>query len=304
MPGRVKAIGFARREEAEVVAGYAAPTCTLDGQATSWSPRFDGFPLWVTWAEVAAGSEITWAGRHGDEGLYVVGGALEFNGRRCPAGGAVIIESGVSARVRTPNGAVVAHFGPEDPEPPVDGIHGAPAPERHGVHVVGPGGVWAATEPGRDTRMFADSTCPNCRITLFLTGRDHEYCSSAHSHSADEILYLLRGRIHFGSYHLGPGDAIAIRGDQRYRFRSDSDGFAFLNYRRDASEQTTEGSDPQLEGGRVRGLTFVSDTHYFGNDTEDSVRATEDSVRHTEDSVRDTQQMEAPPSIPTTSNPG
>jgi mannose-6-phosphate isomerase-like protein (cupin superfamily) len=266
MPESVKAIAFARRDEAEMGAGYAAPTCTLDGDATSWRPRFDGFPQWVTRAELAAGAELTWAGPHGDEGLYVVDGALECNGRECPAGGAVIIESGVPARVRTRRGAVLVHFGPEDPEPPADGIHGPPAPERGGVHVVGPGGVWAATEPGRDTRMFADSTCPHCRITLFLTGRDQEYRSSAHSHSADEILYLLRGQIQFGSYQLGPGDAIAIRGHQRYQFRSGPDGFAFLNYRRDASEQTTEGSQPQLEGGRVRGLTFVNDTEYFARD--------------------------------------
>jgi mannose-6-phosphate isomerase-like protein (cupin superfamily) len=262
VPERVKAIGFARRDEAEVGAGYAAPTCTLDGDGSSWSARFDGFSLWVTWAEVAAGGELTWSGHHGDEGLYVVDGELEFAGSKCPTGGAVIIESGVPARVRVPNGAAVVHFGPEDPEPPANGVHGPPAPEPRGVHLVGPGGVWAATEPGRDTRMFADSTCPTCRITLFLTGRDQEYRSSAHSHSADEILYLLRGRIHFGSYQLGPGDCVAIRGGQRYQFRSGPDGFAFLNYRRDASEQTTEGAGPQLEGGKVRDLTFVDDSQY------------------------------------------
>ena len=283
MPERVKAIAFARRDEAEKGAGYAAPTCTLGGDATSRRARFAGFPLWVAWAQVAAGGELTWAGPHGDEGLYVVAGTLEFNGRKCPAGGAVIVESGVAARVRTPGGAVVVHFGPEDPGPPADGIHGPPNPERRGVHVVGPGGVWAATEPGRDTRMFADSTCPHCRITLFLTGRDQEYRSSAHSHSADEILYLLRGQIQFGSHQLGPGDAVAIRGDQRYQFRSGRDGFAFLNYRRDASEQTTEGSEPQLEGGRVRGLTFVDDTEYL---------------------VSGSQQTEVPESIPSRSNPG
>ena len=267
VPEHVKAIGFARRDEAEVGAGYSAPTCTLDGDGSSWSARFDRFPLWVTWAEVGAGGELTWAGHHGDEGLYVVEGALEFDGSKCPAGGAMIIESGMPARVRTPNGAVVVHFGPVDPRPPPNGIHGPPAHEPRGVHVVGPGGMWAAAEPGRDTRMFADSTCPTCRITLFLTGRNQEYRSSAHSHSADEILYLLRGQIHFGSYELGPGDAVAIRGDQRYQFRSGPDGFAFLNYRRDASEQTTEGSAPQLEGGRVRGLTFVNDSEYFANDS-------------------------------------
>jgi hypothetical protein len=107
--------------------------------------------------------------------------------------------------------------------------------------------------------MFADSTCPTCRITLFVTGRDEPYTSSRHSHSADEVLYVLRGEVRFGSRRLGPGDAVAIEGGYKYGFRSGPDGFAFLNYRRDASEQTSDGDVARLEGGKARGLTFVND---------------------------------------------
>jgi hypothetical protein len=171
----------------------------------------------------------------------------------------VIVEASAPACVSAPDGATLVHFGPRDPDPPVDGYYGAPAGEPRAVHVVGPGGTYAAIEPGRETRMFADSTCGTCRITLFFTGRDAEWRSAAHSHSADEILYLLRGTIHLGSYRLDPGDAVAIAGGRRYAFRSGPDGFAFLNYRRDASEQTTAGGEPLLEGGRVRGLTLVND---------------------------------------------
>jgi len=235
------------------VEGYAAPTCRLRGEARSRRAELDGFPLWMVRAELAPGAELEWEGPHGDEGLYVVDGALVTGGRTCDAGGAVIVEASAAARVG------VVHFGPRDPEPPVDGYHGAPARQPRGVHIVGPGGTYAAVEPGRATRMFADSTCQTCRITLFFTGRDAEWRSAPHSHSADEILYLLRGTIHLGSYRLDPGDAVAIAGGRRYAFRSGPDGFAFLNYRRDASEQTTAGGEPQLEGGRVRGLTLVND---------------------------------------------
>jgi len=239
--------------------GYAAPTCRLRGDGRSRLAELDGFPLWMVRAELAPGATLEWAGPHGDEGLYVLAGELRADGRSCPPGGAVIVEASAPATVSTPDGATLAHFGPRDAEPPGDGYFGPPSPDRHGVHVIGPGGTYAAVGPGRETRMFADSTCETCRITLFFTGRDAEYRSAPHSHSADEILYLLRGTIHLGSYRLDPGDAVAIAGGRRYGFRSDPDGFAFLNYRRDASEQTTAGGRPELEGGRARGLTLVND---------------------------------------------
>jgi|HubBroStandDraft_6_1064221.scaffolds.fasta_scaffold149401_2 quercetin dioxygenase-like cupin family protein len=253
----MKDIAIARASE--LVEGYAAPTCRLRGDGRSSIADLDGFPLWVVRADLAPGARLEWAGPHGDEGLYVMAGELETDGRTCPAGGSVIVEAGAAAVLTAPVGATVVHFGPRDPEPPGDGYYGPPSAHGHGVHVIGPGGTYADVGPGRDTRMFADSTCETCRITFFFTGRDEEWRSSAHSHSADEILYLLHGTIHLGSYRLDPGDAVAIAGGRRYAFRSGPDGFAFLNYRRDASEQTIAGKEPLLEGGRARGLTLVND---------------------------------------------
>ena len=261
----MRGLGFA--PATALADGYAAPTCRLIGGARSSLVSFDGFPLWAVTAELAPGAELRWGdargdahgAAHGDEGVYVTAGSLLVGDRECPAGGAVIIEGQAAASVAAPEGATVVHFGPHDPSPPADGYFGPAAPPPHGAHVVGPGGVYAAVEPGRDTRMFADSTCPTCRITLFFTGRDERYVSARHSHSADEILYVLRGEVRFGSRRLAPGDAVCIAGGHKYGFQSGAEGFAFLNYRRDASEQTTEGDIPRLEGGRVRGLTFVND---------------------------------------------
>jgi len=255
----MRGTGFAARDEASDVDGYAAPTCRLRGGASSSLVAFDGFPLWAVRAELLPGAVLEWESDHGDEGIYVASGELRVGTRICPTGGAVLIEGGAAVSVAADAPATIVHFGPHDPVPPGDGVYGPPDPAPRGVHVVGPGGTYAALEPGRDTRMFADSTCATCRITLFLTGRDGGYASPRHSHSADEILYLLRGDIRFGSRRLGPGDAVAIRGGHRYTFRSGPQGFAFLNYRRDASEQTTDGDVPRLEGGRARGLTRVDD---------------------------------------------
>jgi len=255
----MRGIGFAPRDAAAVVDGHAGASCAAQGPVTSSLVAFDGFGLWAVRASLGAGATLTWEADHGDEGLYVASGEIRVGTRRCPAGGAVLIEAGVVASVTADAPADVVHVGPHDPEPPTGGIHGPPDPGPRSVHVVGPGGTYAATEPGRDTRMFADSTCPTCRITLFVTARDGDYASSRHSHSADELLYVLRGEIHVGSHRVAAGDAVAIRAGHRYSFRGDPDGFALLNYRRDASEQTTDGDIPRLEGGRARGLTPIDD---------------------------------------------
>lgn len=253
----MRGIDFRRMEDA--AAGYPAPTCRLDGDATGAIAAPAGFPLWVARGELAPGARLRWTGDHGDEGIYLLAGELGVDGRRCPAGGVVVVEAGAPAEVVAPDGARLLHFGPHDPEVPTTGYHGPPRPTPRGTHVIGPRGLYAAAQPGRDTRMFADSTCDTCRITLFFTGRQAAYVAAPHSHSTDEVLYLLSGEVRFGSHRMAPGDAAFIEADRRYAFRSGPEGFAFVNYRRDASEQTVAGDVARLEGGRARGLERVWD---------------------------------------------
>jgi quercetin dioxygenase-like cupin family protein len=241
-----------------MVSGWLAPSTVLDGSASSACLSPADFSLWLVRGVLRGGATLVWVPVHGDEVLYVLGGALEVDGRRCPTGGAVVVESGAGAAVRASGDAEVLHFGPRDPTPPVDGFYGPAEVAGHGVHVVGPGGTYAQVEGPRDTRFFADSTCPTCRLTLLHTGRACAYESAAHSHSQDELIHVLQGELQLGAYRAGPGDTLAIAKDVRYRFRSD--GFAFLNYRRDVSHQTIDRDDPPvLEGGAVHGFTPVMD---------------------------------------------
>jgi uncharacterized cupin superfamily protein len=237
--------------------GWLAPTTTLEGPASSRLLSPDGFPLWLVRALAPSGTSVMWHAQHGDEVLYVQRGELEVDGRTCPSGGAIVVEAGVPARATAKGDVDVLHFGPADPTPPGDGVHGPSAPG-HCVHVVGPGGTWSQVDEVRDTRYFADSTCPTCRATLLHTGRATAYESAAHSHSQDELIHVLHGELQLGAHRVGPGDTLAIAKDVRYRFRSD--GFAFLNYRRDASHQTIDRANPPiLEGGEVHGFTRVMD---------------------------------------------
>jgi quercetin dioxygenase-like cupin family protein len=251
--------------DATAAVAYPPSTWDLQGPVDARLLSPPDISLWLYRLTLGAGSELRWSGVHGDEALYVLDGSLAVAGRPQDAtvgpGGAVIVESGVSARVSATSDCQLLHFGSAHSEPPSDGPYGAPWAHGHVVHAVGPGGVYAAVGDGRDTRFYADSSCPTCRITLMRTGRDAAYASPAHSHSQDELIHLLSGEITLGHATLGPGDTLYVQADRRYTFTGGSAGFSFLNYRRDASlHAVVRGGEPKLEGGATHGFTHVADS--------------------------------------------
>lgn len=218
------------------------------------------YSLWMVAASLAAGSELRLPAVHGDEAVHVSSGALAVDGRVCPAGGAVIVEAAAPGVIRALEPSRVVHMGPTDPVVPTDGLNGPPTSPGGQVHVVGPGGQYAAVDEHRESRYFADSTCPTCRLTLLYTSRTTSHVSVTHSHSTDELIHLLWGEMRLGSLRVSPGDTIAVEADRRYGFRAPAVGFGFLNYRRDASQQIVErGSEPRLEGALVNGFEAVMD---------------------------------------------
>jgi hypothetical protein len=256
----VAGIAMIDPEDVALTDAYGALGRQVDGTVTSRRLSPAGFPLWLVEGVLGDAADLAWPEAHGDEVVYVHSGALTVGGRTCPAGGAVVVESGVPTRIAAQGPTRIAHFGPVDPAPPAGGLNGAADPAGHGVHVVGPRGTYAMVTAERDTHYYADSTCPTCRLTLLYTSRSVPYVSPAHSHSVDELIHVLAGELRFGRRRLGPGATVAIAADRRYGFRSGPHGFAFLNYRADASAQTIErGSPPVMEGGLVHGLEPVMD---------------------------------------------
>jgi hypothetical protein len=113
---------------------------------------------------------------------------------------------------------------------------------------------------GTSQCYYADSTCPTCRITVLSVGRSFAYESAPHSHTEDELIHVVAGGIHVGRRRLGPGDTIAIAAGARYGFHGDDEGFVFVNYRRDASQQMWgRATSPRMEGGVVNDMTPVMD---------------------------------------------
>lgn len=253
----MKGLSICRHDAAPTTAGHPVAGHAAAG-STGRVLGPDDYSLWMVELDVPTGGSIELPPVHGDEILYVKRGRLLVDGRACPAGGAVVVESGARPELVAGEPAIVLHMGPSEPAVPTDGLNGPITREPDRVHVVGPDGWLALATPGRLSKYYADSTCDGCRPTLLYTSRDDAYVSPAHSHSVDELIHVVWGELRLGSHRLGPGDTLAVQGDQRYGFRADT-GFGFLNYRRDASQQSVVGAaEPLLEGGLVNGFQPVA----------------------------------------------
>lgn len=232
----------------DLLDGYAVAGCKASGGSRSSRFSPDGFSLWLVVAELDTGATIAWGGQHGDEGVYVLSGVLDVDGRGCEAGGAVIVESGVEAAVRAEAPTELIHVGAKAAKAPTGGLLGPADPDGHSVHVVPGGDATIMDFSSFDQVSFADSTCPTCRIALFrVDGNDDPYVVGSHFHSEDEIIHVLSGALQVGPRTVSAGMSIAIPGGERYGFRTGA-AYSFLNYRADVSTVvTTPGSEPHLE---------------------------------------------------------
>jgi len=220
------------------------------GPGRRWSASPLDASLWLTVVELESGSALHVGLPHGDQALFVEQGELGIDGRVCRAGGTVVIEARAELTAQARSATRLLHMGAREAEPGIGAT----------VHVIGPRGVYEALEPGRETRFMADATCPGCSLWLLFTARSFAYESPIHSHSQDELIYVLRGEIRIGSLTVGTGASVFIAADQPYRFRSGDEGFAFLNYRRTGSVMTMRRSGEKIiESGAANGMTVVPD---------------------------------------------
>lgn len=241
------------REDAGLRFGSAAT-------GVNWSKLLSppDYSLRMTVAEIGSGGHVQWDARHGEEGVYVLSGEVEVEGRPCESGCAAILESGSEVRLEAKTTAKLALFGrtrDTDDEP-------AKTPEGDGLHIVGPRG-WFRCEhaefEGVVSTWFADSTCSTCKLTLMRVQHPHGFAGPAHSHSQDEIIYVLDGSVRMGKHEYGPGSALCIPADIRYRLSYPAGG-DFLNYRPGVSFTTVAGSSTsKREGGLAGGGVLVGD---------------------------------------------
>lgn len=251
---------FIHRVDVAASEGHQAPTCRLEGAASSKFLAPHDYSLWLVASELAAGAALAWDAEHGDEIVYVESGTLEVDGRTCGPRGVVVIESRAVATIASAEPTSLLHFGQRVVDPPDDGPYGPPSPEGHGVHVVGPRGIWEAVDDVRESRYYADAQCPTCRVTLLYTSRTCAYKADVHSHTEDELMYVVKGEMRIGPSVATPGTAIAIPAGRRYGFRSPEAGYGFLNFRPDMASVVLERDSPGWpETGPNLGMTRVED---------------------------------------------
>jgi hypothetical protein len=232
---------------------YGAPNCVARGDVSGALFHPDDFSLWRVEGVLGDDAVLEWDGPHGEEAIYVAGGAIDCEGHRVGEGSTLIVEAGVRTIVQSVGRSRVVHFGTMATEAPSGGILGAPAEDGRSVHIVRPEHASSVHFSGGDGAIsvyFSDGTCPTCRITLFLYDGSvfaDGYTGASHFHSQDEIIHVLDGELHFGPVTVGPDASIAVPRDLRYSFRT-SGPYRYLDYRADVSTAVVApGSDPVLE---------------------------------------------------------
>jgi quercetin dioxygenase-like cupin family protein len=229
--------------------GYRFPGVRAVGPCRSSVFAPPDFALQMTRASLARGTELHWSPHAGDEVVYVLAGSVSCNDDLCPSGGTLLVDGDTPLVIAAESETVLLHFGRQRAVAPA--VSGT---SRTRVRMVGPAGIYATSDTARDTRFFAESD-EDFSATFFYTGRTGPYRSLPHSHSQDEIIYVVAGGIALGARQVPAGSAIAVPADRRYGFRGDGAGFALLNYRRGPSYFSgSDGAPPFLEGGRATGM--------------------------------------------------
>jgi hypothetical protein len=109
---------------------------------------------------------------------------------------------------------------------------------------------WTTGQPRRD-----DSTIENASQFIgdlekgpwiHINSLEPNSFVGSHSHSVDEVIYIVEGSLTIGDRTCGPGTVIAIEKETEYDFTSGPEGLRFLNIRPGLATLTIEGvtSDP------------------------------------------------------------
>ena len=97
-----------------------------------------------------------------------------------------------------------------------------------------------AAEPGGSGvsgGLHADSDWPGSSVWLHenhfpaMDLSSEQAALGIHSHSEDEIIFVIAGAMRLGNRLVGPGTAVAIAADTLYGFTAGPDGLSFVNFR-------------------------------------------------------------------------
>ena len=230
---KVAVVGPERARAVDAVAGLAGSgklRAYVDGAGNS---------VHLHLASLGAGEALRVGAMPGDCAAYVWQGDVLAGGVALAMGSSAIVEQGGELELTGgAAGAQVLLFSGAE----ASGAGGATVGGGGHVHLLPSADVpRMAPEPGASGvsgGLHADSACPTCAVWLHenhfpgsLELTEEQAARGVHSHTEDEIIFVIGGEIRLGSKLYGPGTALAIAADTLYGFTAGPDGLSFVNFR-------------------------------------------------------------------------
>ena len=189
------------------------------------------------------GGKLRVEGQPADRAVYVWQGSAEAGGVQLDTQSSVIAEYGSAIEITGGSeGATLIEFNLAErrPESRAGGhVHLLPADR-----VPRLGNMEGLIEAGG--ALHADAHCPTCELWLhendFFVPDRH---TALHSHSEDEVIFITGGSMRLGAQLHGPGSAVAIHAETKYKFDVGPEGLQFINFRGATPSYTpADGSAP------------------------------------------------------------
>ncbi len=193
------------------------------------------FPLQLYLHEISSEGNLGIEALPVDCVVYVWSGSIRAGGCALAAGSSIVVEQGQTIEITgdAPNSRILTFAASTPSEGQESG---------RTVHILPVDRVPRSDNLGTGVggAMHADSGCPTCNVWL----HENHFPSSEplseeqqklgiHSHSEDEIIFVIDGEIRLGNKLCGPGTALAIAADTLYSFAPGPHGLSFINFRAD-----------------------------------------------------------------------
>lgn len=191
------------------------------------------------------GARLRVAGQPADRAVYVWRGSAEAGGVALDASSSVIAEYGSEVEITGGvDGATVIEFNLAERRPRSRAgghVHLLPADR-----VPRLGNMEGLIEAGG--ALHADAHCATCELWLhendFFVPDRH---TALHSHSEDEVIFIIGGAMRLGAQLHGPGSAVAIHAETKYQFDVGPEGLQFINFRGATPSYTPADGSAQLD---------------------------------------------------------
>lgn len=185
-------------------------------------------PIHVFVHKVPENAALRIEGAPSDKLVYVWKGALRAGDVSLDAGSIAIVEfkSGLTLHADEAGAEIISFGVTRRSDDACEGGH---------VHLLPSRDVPRAEEVnGMDmgSALYADAQCPTCRVWLHendYRGAGDE--TGVHSHSEDEVIFVVDGTIKLGNRLSGPGTAIAVAANTKYGVAAGPGGMRFINFR-------------------------------------------------------------------------